>query len=128
MDACNNFLLFLTRPIVDMNKTETCMHDKCTRTVIQEMLPFGFFFLLEAKLYYGVSSVLWPHLYRKKFSKKALLHYPVRYGNLRRTVEFAGKRLRIKQLPIHLENSFNLRFDLRHCTENLFLSILLIIL
>ena len=66
MDACNNFLLFLTRPIVDMNKTETCMHDKCTRTVIQEMLPFGLFFFARSKIIlWGIFGFVAPFVMKK---------------------------------------------------------------
>ena len=90
-------------------------------------LTFRLFCFARSKIM-GYLRFVAPFVLKKLLDERYPALNPVKYGDLRRIVEFAGKRLRKKQLPIHLESHFNLRFDLRHCTENLFVSILLIIL
>ena len=63
-----------------------------SRFIRKSYLSFCFADMLN----YGISLILCPHFLWKLFWKKALLHNPDMYGDLRRTVNFAGKLLRIR--------------------------------
>ena len=84
---------FFFSPIVNMNRVEhACIINVWGFT---EILPFVLFCLPNTPAY-GRSSVLWDSFSFKTLLEESSITRPDRYGDLRRTADFAGKLLRMR--------------------------------